>query len=385
MATREMLQTMRQRVLDMETQRAQHNVHMAELRRNSDSLRQQYAHLQASINERATRGEVSASIQATIGPVRSQVESALQHYSEGLATATATAAAAAHAANDARRRTISNRMTVNTSYHSNGGDPETTMEMDGRNGGGGGSHDSLMNSIDIIEARVERRMLRSIEDKIELEMSRANERGNVALSFDGQGGGDGDGGKSSGKSSGVSSAIFQEWQLELERKVQEGFQRVLEMGGKLAEESQRRHLAISAARAETRMEGKRIDELTATVIVAEREMRMVTEGGGEEEEEEEEEGGSKSSMSGMNAEKIQHVVDQSLQKFLSSSDFLNGVKLVIEEEVKKRVEIEMNRIGKEVDVTSSKLELSNQERLDRFEIQWSSKFDFGMKSNESEM
>ena len=198
-AQQEVISSMRQRVIDIESQRTQQIAAIAELRRSCDALRQQYAHLQASINERATRGEVSASIQATILPVRSQVESALQHYSEGLATATATAAAAVHAANDAKRRVISQRVTnTSMSFHpSSSGDPEFSMKGDETNtsatsnngigsrnsNGSGGQHATLMNSIDIIEARVERRMLRSIEDKIELEMSRASDRGSNVFNF----------------------------------------------------------------------------------------------------------------------------------------------------------------------------------------------------------
>ena len=46
---------------------------------------------------------------------------------------------------------------------------------------------------------------------------------------------------------------------------------MLEMGGKIAEEAQRRHLAVSAARASVRAEAKRIDELQAAAAVSESE------------------------------------------------------------------------------------------------------------------
>ena len=101
---------MRQRLVEIETQRSQQATMMAGMRRTCEALRQQYGHLQSSVNERATRSEVSASVRASIDPVRAQVQAALHHYSEGLATATATAAAAVHSANEAKRRAISNHV-----------------------------------------------------------------------------------------------------------------------------------------------------------------------------------------------------------------------------------------------------------------------------------
>ena len=345
-AHREMMSGMRQRVINIETQRAQQDALVADLRRACEGLRQQYSHLQSSINERATRGEVSASIQATVGPVRAQVESALQHYSEGLATATATAAAAVHAANDAKRRSISNRMTNASVSMMN--DPELSM-MRGSNssnnssntGGRGGEdnvegrgrvgsqHDQLMNSIDIIEARVERRMLRSVEDKIELELSRATDKRNV-MNFDDDvvGGGSGGGGRH--RHADPNSHVYKEWQLGLEGKVQECFQRVLEMGGKLAEESQRRHLAIAASRAETRIEGKRIDELTAQVVVAEKDMKDTTLA--LQENNEQHPGGG-----GGGAEAMQQMVDNSLQQFLTSNSFAAAIQEAMNKEINGRV------------------------------------------------
>jgi hypothetical protein len=354
-AQREMMSAMRQRVVNIETQRAQYAAMVADLRRSNEALRQQFSHLQSSINERATRGEVSASIQATVGPIRSQVESALQHYSEGLATATATAAAAVHAANDAKRRAISNRMT-NSSISSmmHGGDPDLfrTRNTDGdesgsatnesMNGGGGSQHDQLMNSIDIIESRVERRMLRSIEDKIELELSRASDKNNI-MNFD-----IGGSSNASGKS-GTNIPMLKEWQLGLEGKVQECFQRVLEMGGKLSEESQRRHLSISAARAETRIEGKRIDELTATVMVAEKEMKetaILLKDRSSVVVSHDSNGGNNSDSNSSNNNsyttdkvigQIEQKVDQALQAFLTSKSFTSAVQNLINEEVESRV------------------------------------------------
>ncbi len=276
-AHKETLNGMRQRLVEMESQRSQQTALVGELRRACEALRQQYAHLQSSINERATRGEVSASVQASVGPVRAQVEAALHHYSEGLATATATAAAAVHTANDAKRRAIagsvlrSHSMSMDTSMV---GDPELSrmsMMTDGGRGHGGtggqlgnlSTHRDFSASMELIEARVERRMLRSVEDKIELEMSRARDQdlqGGVALTLQ-RGSGGGGGGR--GNDTGMDAGALKSWQRELDGKMQECFQRVLEMGGKIAEEAQRRHLAVSAARAATRAEAKRIDELTA--------------------------------------------------------------------------------------------------------------------------
>ena len=434
-AQQEVISSMRQRVIDIESQRTQQIAAIAELRRSCDALRQQYAHLQASINERATRGEVSASIQATILPVRSQVESALQHYSEGLATATATAAAAVHAANDAKRRVISQRVTnTSMSFHpSSSGDPEFSMTGDETNtsatsnngigsrnsNGSGGQHATLMNSIDIIEARVERRMLRSIEDKIELEMSRASDRGSNVFNFSKEGNGkDGKDGKSgngfrdeegnSTTSTSIESTVFKAWQLDLEGKVQECFQRVLEQGGKLAEESQRRHLGISAARAETRIEGKRIDELTATVSVAEREMRETTESITASNEKSnntmtphEQEiqgiaallGSSTGTVTAVTKTKKGNdksdlsitTMHETLRDFVTSSTFASAVQQIIDTEVEDRVNKAVLKLSQHFDATVAKLEQKTLQKQTAFETQWSSKFDSGMETNDSEM
>jgi hypothetical protein len=437
-AIHEVIQTLRQRVVQQETQLTQQAAVSSELKRMCGSLRQQYAHLQSSINERATRGEVSASISATIGPVRAQVESALQHYSEGLATATATAAAAVHAANDAKRRVISQRVTSTAmSFHPMAGDPEFSMSGGGGSGGSGsggsggsginesmssntnnehhqqhhrglGQHETLMNSIDIIEARVERRMLRSIEDKIELEMSRATERGD-ALNFGSmQNDGRDSRNSTTNSSSDIVSAVFKEWQLDLEGKVQECFQRVLEMGGKLAEESQRRHLAISAARAETRMEGKRIDELSATVSVAEQEMRETTSAAALTTTTTTSAapapvvaaniaallGSSTGTVTVTTAAKTENkevlgVVHKALRDFVTSNTFTESVQQIIETEVERRVRIAVDeavmKLATHFDSTVAKLEKSTVDRQTSFEQQWSSKFDAGMETNDSEM
>ena len=81
--------------------------------------------------------------------------------------------------------------------------------------------------------------------------------------------------KISGNHSELAAGNLKAWQLDLDGKMQECFQRVLEMGGKIAEEAQRRHLAISATRAAMRNEAKRIDEMQAAAKVAEARRRVL--------------------------------------------------------------------------------------------------------------
>jgi hypothetical protein len=132
--------------------------------------------------------------------------------------------------------------------------------------------------------------------------------------------------------------VYKEWQLGLEGKVQECFQRVLEMGGKLAEESQRRHLAIAASRAETRIEGKRIDELTAQVVVAEKDMKDTTLA--LQENNEQHPGGG-----GGGAEAMQQMVDNSLQQFLTSNSFAAAIQEAMNKEINGRVKTAVSEGG----------------------------------------
>ena len=117
------------------------------------------------------------------------MQAALHHYSEGLATATATAAAAVHSANEAKRRAISNRVVRSSSQPGvdlSVGDPEISMNasvntsigqsFSAGSGGQGNSYRDFSVNMELLLV-VGRRMMRSIEDKIELEMSRARDAG----------------------------------------------------------------------------------------------------------------------------------------------------------------------------------------------------------------
>jgi hypothetical protein len=205
------------------------------LKRSFVGFEDQMRQMHISIQERATRGELTARIKASVDPLRTQIEMALKAQSQAVANATATAMAAAHKAQASAELVEARSSTLEAS---------ATM-----NGSAANANGSMMQSeanhhhLEVVEVRIERRLERVIEDKIELAVARfkAELRDEMVQ-----------GASSQGTAAGRGSGEGETGSIAVIDRINDVYERVLGLGGKLAEEVQRRHLAVSGARAEAR-------------------------------------------------------------------------------------------------------------------------------------
>ena len=217
-----------------------YELQQSNLKRTVASMEDQIHSVQTSIHERSTRGEVNAHIAAAVDPLRSQVEAALRAQSTAVANATATAMAAVHKAAasaeivEAKALLLDHSMNQSTFLGADGSANDVSAQ-------------AASSAMEVAEVRVERRLERFVEDKIELSSARLKEllREEVhkLTSRNRHGGNVVPGAEGTPAAAAPSSTAVID-------RVNEVYERVLGLGGKIAEEAQRRHLSVSSMRAE---------------------------------------------------------------------------------------------------------------------------------------
>ena len=183
---------------------------------------------------------------ASIDPLRNQMETALKAQSQAVATATATAMSAAHKA-QASAELVESK----TQYFLN----DNNQTNDTSNGNISSSMHNVTNNqpsnvqLEIIETRIERRMERILEDKIELSMARLKSK--LEDDFKNNNGQQQqqnntttNNNTNNENSNAIETAIIE--------RINEVYERVIGLGGKLAEEAQRRGIVNNQLRAEIR-------------------------------------------------------------------------------------------------------------------------------------
>ena len=141
------------------------------LKRKFVSMEDGMRQLQQSIQERSTRGEVNARVMASIDPLRNQMETALKAQAQAVATATATAMSAAHKA-QASAELVESK----SQYILNDADRDISVIVASSNNNHAEASSAPNLQMEIVESRIERRMERLLDDKVELSIARVKSK-----------------------------------------------------------------------------------------------------------------------------------------------------------------------------------------------------------------
>ena len=182
---------------------------------------------------------------ASIDPLRNQMETALKAQSQAVATATATAMSAAHKA-QASAELVESK----TQYFLN----DNNQTNDTSNGNISSTMHNVTNNqpsnvqLEIIETRIERRMERILEDKIELSMARLKSK----LEDDFKNNNGQQQQQNNTTTNNTNNENSNAIETAIIERINEVYERVIGLGGKLAEEAQRRGIVNNQLRAEIR-------------------------------------------------------------------------------------------------------------------------------------
>ena len=219
------------------------------LKRKFVSMEEGMRQLQQSIQERSTRGEVNARVMASIDPLRNQMETALKAQAQAVATATATAMSAAHKA-QASAELVESK----SQFFLNDADRDISATVASSKPDHAEASSAPNLQMEIVESRIERRMERLLDDKVELSIARMKSK--LEDDF-----------KTWSTNAGQSDASGTQENTKTNNavidRVNEVYERVIALGGKLAEEAQRRGIINNQLRSEIRQMQTNIEKAMA--------------------------------------------------------------------------------------------------------------------------